>query len=282
MRAIGVGAVLFLGACSGPDDDGPIQPPGDDVAPPPDETGTTEETGIEGGSINPTSWGVTARFAFDQANVEHISYAVPGLGLFPIQLEFMLIDSSWPADPVLDDDTRCLVIFEWDASPGIAKWVEPHGGWTGMDLPSDATVRDQCSEFFGLPSDWTGDAASHLKNWTWGVGVGPMNDYVSDVLRAQLSPSEWAGLEPFAVGGVLNSDFLVNSDISEDGYTDLGYAIAYKVDTNFEISLDGVGGKIPIGKDFINQTPGVTDGYYEVLMGPYANAVALTTGGAAD
>ncbi len=277
MRAI---AAILLGACSGPnDDDEDTSRPDDTVEPRPDDTGTTEETGIEGGSLNPTSWAVTARFAFDQPNVEHLSYAIPGVGIAPIQLEFMLIDSSWPADPVLDDDTRCLVFFEWDSSPGIAAWVEPHGGWTGFDLPSDATERDQCSEFFGLPADWSGDAASHLKNWTWGIGVGPMSDYVEDVLRAQLPDSQWAAIEDFAVGGILNTDVLVNSDISEDGFTDLGFAIGFEVDSNFEIVIGGTGSKVPISKDYINQTPGVRTGYYEVAMGPYSNAVGLTTGG---
>ena len=279
MRAISV-AVLLLGACSGPDDDdADISPPDDTVDPPPDDTGTPEDTGIDGSSIVPTFWAVTARFAFDQENVEHLGYAIPGVGLAPIQFEFMLIDSSWPADPVLDDDTRCFVYFEWDSPSGIAPWVEPHGGWTGLDLPSDATVRDQCSQFFGLPADWSGDAASHLKNWTWGVGVGPMSDYVEDVLRAQLPESQWAAIEPFAVGGLLNTDLLVNSDLSEDGFVDLGFAMGFEVDSNFEIVIGGTGSKVPISKDYVNQTPGVITGYYEVTMGPFSNAVALTTGG---
>jgi hypothetical protein len=276
-----VAALTVLASCSGGSSDGDIIPRDSDptIEPPPDDTGTDTGTTIDGGSIDATFWAVTGRFVFDQESVLHTTYAVPGEGLKPLSIEFMLIDSSWLVNPVLNDTTRCLVRFEWETPTGIADWVEPHFAWTGMDMPPAATVDDQCSKFFGLPAEWNGDAASHLSDWTWGVGVGPLDELVEDTLRNVLDESQFAALEPYLVGGTLDSSFLVGSTLSEDGFTDSGIALGYAVDSNFEVEIGGTGSLVPISNAYVNQDPGVFTGYYEVQMGPYTNAVQLTLGG---
>jgi hypothetical protein len=280
MRAMVV-VLGLLGACSGDnsDDDGvePIDSP--PVEPPPDDTGTDTGLDIDGGSIDASFWAVTGRFVFDQDTATHVSYAYPGVGLVSMSLEFMLIDSSFLVNPVLDDSTRCLVIFEWDTPEPIAGWVTPHFAWTGLDMPDDVVVHDQCSEFFGLPGEWNGDAAGHLQDWSWGVGITELDPLVEDTLRNQLEESQWSALEPYIVGGAINSNFFTGSDLSDDGYTASGFAVGYEVDSNNEVVIGGTGSPEPLPKAYINSDPGVITGYYEVTMGPYTGGPELTNGG---
>jgi hypothetical protein len=279
MRAISVVCALCGCTGDGGETDDTIQP-ADDVEPP-DDTGTTpEDTGpdIEGGDIDASYWAVTGRFVFDQDTTQHISYAVPEVGLVSMSLEFMLIDSSWLVTQVLDDTTRCLVTFEWDTPRPIAGWVEPHTAWTGLDMPTDATVRDQCSEFFSLNNEWEDDAAANLLDWGWAVGITELDPTVEDTVRNSISPSEWSAIEPYIVGGALFSNFFAGTDLSDDGYTASGFTLGFSVDSNFEVEVDGIGSPKPLSNAYVNSDPGVITGMYEVRMGPYTGGTLLAAG----
>jgi hypothetical protein len=278
MRAVLVAFALC--GCTGGDGDDDIAPADTNHVEPPDETDTTTDTGpdIEGGDIDATYWQMIGRFVFDQDTAQHISYAVPGEGLVSMSLEFSLIDSSWLVTQVLDDSTRCTVTFSWDTPRPIAGWVEPHTAWTGFDMPTDATARDLCSEFFTLGAEWERDVAANLLDWNWGIGITELDPTVEETVRNNVDPSQWSALEPYIVGGAAFGSVFAGTDLSEDGYTASGFTRGFSVDSNFEVEVDGVGSPKPLSKAYINSDPGVITGMYEVQMGPYTGGVLLAAG----
>jgi hypothetical protein len=250
---------LPLLACSGgqAEVDGTIVPLGDD-----DDDSVRIETGLEGTSVDAAFFAIVAAFAYDEENERFASYAHPDVGLVPMSLTVLLIDSSFMDTGVLDESNSCGVTLSFDGPRENAPWVEPNFGWAGVDVPADATVRDAC-RFYGVPPDFQGDVAKHVTKWTWGMGIGPLAEDTRQILIDSLPASEWAALEPYAVGASLNSSFLASSGLSESGFYGEGYGIGYEVDGNFQLVLGGTGNPQPIGKEFINMPGGIATGYYE-------------------
>ena len=211
MRSAVIGVFVGLGlpGCSGDGDDKTILPGTDTDADTDtitgDDTGSTTDTVPDGGVfIDAAAFVITARFAYDPDAQLHTGFAEPGAGLSPISLEVLLIDGDALYSGVLNDQTSCAVTIEVDASLPAAGWVKPNGAWTGFDLP-DGTLRDGCVNY-GLPGEFGGDVGSHVAKWSWGAGLGPLDEDLAEELRLGLPPSEWAALEPTAVGGALQSD----------------------------------------------------------------------------
>ena len=252
-------ALCLMSGCSGsdPEDDDGLTPL--DTEPLPRDT---VDTGLDGSYVDAAFFAVIGSFAYDEDNERFASYAHPDAGLLPMSLTVLLIDSSLMETGVLNEDNSCSVSLEFDGPRDNAPWVESHGGWAGVDVPSDARVRDTC-QFYGLPSAFEGDAARHVVKWSWGMGVGPLSDTTRQMLIDSLPASEWAALEPYAVGASLYSNLLTGSGLTEDGYFGDGFGIGYQVDGNFQVVLGGTGNPQPIGKEFINAPGGIATGYYE-------------------
>lgn len=268
-------ALALVGAigCSG-GDDGTLVPKDD---PTDTEDTPTTDTGPEGGFVDAAYFAIVARFGWDEDLERHVGFAEPGTGLQPMELEVVLMDTS-VTNGIVDETNTCSVRFRFDASLPKADWVEPHGAWTGLDLPRDAEVVDGC-RFYGLPGEFVGDAAAAIGSWSWGVGVGPLSQTVGETLQNSLPASEWAALQPYAVGGVVMSNLFAGSDLSEDGFVDAGFALGYEVDGNFEIVVGGTGNPQPIQKEFVNQPVGVATGVYEVQLGPFTPGTLLANPG---
>lgn len=260
--------VLGLAACSGG---------GDPTAP--TDGGTTEtdpppeDTGPEGGFVDAAYFAIVARFGWDEGLARHVNFAEPGTGLQPLELEVVLMDTSVSTGG-MDETNHCSVRFLFDGPLPKADWVEPYGAWTGLDVPAGAEVRDGC-RFYGLPGEFLGDAAAAVRGWSWGVGVGPLSRTVGETLENSLPASEWAALQPYAVGGVVMSSLFAGSELSEDGFVDAGFSLGYEVDGNFEIVVGGTGNPQPIRQEFVNQPIGVATGVYEVQVGPFTPGTLL-------
>lgn len=265
-----------LAGCSGHGGDDAIVPPGDDD----DDTTDTEpppvDTAPDGVYLDAAYFAILGRFAYDPA-VGLTSFVEPGGAPSPLEVTVMILDSSAVSTGILDETTSCTVTMTVDPPVAEAAWVASHGAWVGFDAPSDAPVRDNC-QFYGFPSEFHGDMAAQVRNWTWGVGVGPLDPYVESKLRLELPASEWAGIEPYVIGGAASSNlFTTGTTTAVDGYTDLGFAMAYQVDGNFEIAVGGTGNPLPIPSSDVHteDQPGVALGYYEVQLGLYGPASAM-------
>jgi hypothetical protein len=258
-------AVGVLG-CKGEDPPDDIVPLDDgseseDTAPP------TVETGIEGTYLDARYFAVTARFAYDPDTNTHLSFAESGQGPSPIQLGVTIIDSSVESRGVVDEQNSCSVTLDIDGALPVASWVTTNGGWTGFDVPTATTVRDTC-RFYGLPDAYGGDAGAQVAKWRFGVGVAPLDPDVADLVRSNRTPSEWAALEPYLVGGLLTSNLFGSGTATGDAVA-LGVVLGYEVDGNFEIVVDGVGNPEPIPKAEVQQVVGVARGYYEATFGQF-------------
>ena len=110
-----------------------------------------------------------------------------------------------------------------------------------------------------------------MKQWTWGLGVGPMDPDFAKALAATLPAAQWAALEPYAVGAAASSTFL-SSAYSGDGFSVQGYTLADQVDGNFEIVVGGTGNPKPIAEAVVHEDPTVTRAFYEVTLGPFLGA----------
>lgn len=269
--------LLWLCACSGDPEitstDQPIVPPGGD-----DDTVElpTADTVIDGSFIDATYFVVLAQFAYDEDNQQFTSYAHPDEGLLPMSVSVLLVDSSVALTGVIDASNSCFVAMELDGTVPNAPWVADTEAWAGFDVPSSATVRDNC-QFYGLPSEWEGDVASHVTKWSWAMGVGPLDDSTRNTLEQQLPASEWAALQPFVVGGVSVSDLFSLTGIAEaDGYVGLGIGLGFEVDDSFQIEIGGTGNYQPIESQFINAPGGIATGYYEIEVGLFEPATVLT------
>jgi hypothetical protein len=270
-----VSLALLLAACGGSDDD-PTDTDGTEI---PEDT-SAEETGTTSPdvAIDGAFFGVTGIFAFDDATDQHVPYVVAGGGPAPLSILVTLYDSSVQYSGIVDDTTTCTVSLEHDGSLPIAAWVEAHGAWAGFDLPRGATVRDGCRGVFGLPPEFAGDVGAAVAQWSWGVGVGPIDPYVEEEISGSISPSEWAALEPNLVGGVIISPLFAaatTATTASDGFSNSGFSLGYEVDGNFEIVVGGTGEPNPLPKEVIDSETGVATGYYEVYLGPWTGTAAL-------
>lgn len=268
-------AAAVVAGCSGNDGDGTISPPTTPTIP--EDTSAPIDTSPAELAVDAAYFLVTARFAFDATTQQHVEFADPGTGLQPLQLAVTLMDTSIAYTGVLDATNSCEVVLEFPGPKPIASWVAANGAWIGLDVPGDATVRDGCRDYI-LPSSFAGDPAAAVSQWSWGIGVGPLDEDVEEQLRYALPASEWAALEPYIVGGALVSPLFASTS-GGDGLTTAGFSLAYEVDGNFEIEVGGTGNAIPIPKEDVQGTTTggtVATGYYEVAMGPFTPGAALT------
>lgn len=270
--------LLGLCACSGKGDDGNTRTDGVITNPITDDQPDlpTADTVIDGSYIDATYFLVLSRFAYDEENEQFLSYAHPDEGLISMSLTILLVDSDVVNTGVIDSSNSCFVTMEFDGPLSNAAWVEETDAWAGFDLPSGATVRDNC-QFYGLPALWEGDVASHVTKWSWSAGAGPLDDDTRATLEQQLPASEWAALQPFVFGGAFASDLFTLTGIAgDDGYANLGIGLAFEIDGNFQIEVGGTGSFEPIDSQFVNAPGGIATGYYEVEVGLFEPASILT------
>ncbi|MEQ1505370.1 MAG: hypothetical protein ABMB14_24270 [Myxococcota bacterium] len=275
-----VGVLVGVGGCRGGDDPtDTIDPLDGDTDTDTDTDPPVEDTAPDGTYLDAAWFRVSARFAYDPDHAEHVRFAQPGEGLSPISLTVTVIDSS-VGYGIPDDSNSCTVTLEIDDGLPIAPWVATHGAWTGFDVPAGSTIRDNC-RFYGLPQEFGGDAAGQVSKWTWGIGLGPLDEETEAQLRDALSDSEWAALEPFVLGGVAFSNLFGRVLAGSDGFTNDGYGIGYAVDGNFEVVVGGTGNLEPIEAAVVHPSgttgdpTGVARGYYEVQLGAWGPATVL-------
>ncbi|MBX2796671.1 MAG: hypothetical protein KTR31_03345 [Myxococcales bacterium] len=262
LGAASTGLLVLTAACSGGDAP-PVLTPQDDITRPPPvvETGDTGEE--PGGRIDAAGAAIFGFFAYDESTQRFVNYGHPDFGLIPSSLEVVFLDSSTATDPV-DETNSCRVRLELTSPTPNADWVkEELTAWAGFDVPDDANLVDGCANY-SLPSEFGGDVGFHVAKWPWGLGLSPITDETVEALEGGLPPSEWAALQPFAVGGSL-----VNPLFAKGGsdYTEGGFVLGFEVDGNFQIVLGGTGNPEPILKELINTPDGVATAYYEANYG---------------
>ena len=223
----------------------------------------TEDSGTEPerlGPLDPTAFELQAYFAFDNEFGEFSNYAIPDQGIVPMSFQVVFLDEI--------RDVGCAVAFQFDrnARPMPAEWTDDQNAWVAVDVPSDATVVDGCAPY-QFPLEWGGESpANALAQFEWGFGILPIDNQLSEQLERSLDPNFWAAVSPFWIGSVFYSDALIGSNLAPEGYVDLGLAIGYELDGNFQIDTDGTGNSLPILNDRINTQQGVTTGYYEAWL----------------
>lgn len=220
----------------------------------------TADTGTEPldlGPFSPDLFELNAFFAFDEKAVRFSNYAIPDQGLAPIAFGVTFYDIA--------RNLGCRVLFQIDGAPTESKWVDKQGAWVGLDVPDDATIVNGCEgyEFPDLFEDQEEGVLFHVRKWDWAFGLGQLDPDVSDGLMNSVSPAQWAAIQPFLIGGFFYSNTFADADFAVDGYTDIGTAIGYEVDGNFQIDTDGTGNAIPIPRERVNLPDGVATGYYE-------------------
>lgn len=237
---------------------------------PTEHTGTPpEDTGPDGAYLDAAAFTVVARFGWDAATARHRQVADHDQGWRPMELDVVLLDSTALAAGA-DPSNSCAVRFTFTDPQPVAAWGSAHGDWTALDVPPDATVVDGC-RFYGLPPVFEGDVAGKVSRFSWGVGLAPLEDEVEYALLYALGSSQWAALEPWAVGGVVRSDALD----ADDGYSPSGYALGFELTDNFEVREDAAGSPVPLPREQVFDGAALATGYYEVSLGTYAPGDAL-------
>lgn len=265
-----------VGGCGGHKDGG-IVPAGDDDDGFEDTAPPVEDTAPDGTYLDAAFYGIVARFAWDPALGVHVPFAEPGGVPNPIELSVLIIDSDAYSTGVIDETTSCSVTFEADAPLPVASWVAGAGAWIGFEVPPTATIRDTC-QFYGMPSEFQGDAAGHVAKWTWGIGIGPLDTYVEQQLSYSLPASQWDAIKDDIVGGYATSSSFATATFAEASVSSFGFGIGYAIDGNFEIDVGGTGNLQPLTAEevHVDGVDGVARAYYEVQAGPFPMATSLT------
>ena len=206
------------------------------------------------GSLTPDLWAIQALFAYEEEYSEFVRYAVPDVGLVPMELVVTLIEGVTLRS--------CSVRLQFADRQTNASWVLDRVAWAGTDVPDDATVVDDC-ELYRLPHQYDGGVGFHVSKWDWSFGVGPIDSDLAEALRQAWGPAQWGAREPSLLGAIFYAPFFAGSSLSEDGFVD-GWGIGYEVDGNLQIDTDGAGGFIPIDRSIVNAPGGIATGYYQM------------------
>lgn len=229
------------------------------IVPPPMVDDSTDFVPLpENNSIDAAILAVEGFAAYDGLTDEWRATA-EGNGLpsaFP-GIRFILVDSGGTRGCIVD------LIAEEPLAP--ADWITDRDAFIGLEFaPGEGTVVDGCAGA-ELPDVFNGDVGAAIQQWTWGLGLAPLDNDTRLALSQQLPAAEWNALEPLLIGATFYSNFLL--EFTVDGETvdhvSTGYARGFEVDENFAVAVGGAGDLQNVPSADIYNGVDVASAYYE-------------------
>jgi len=226
--------------------------------------------------FEPAVFYVEGTFGYDAIADAAVAYVGDGGAVSPT-VAITIASTEW--FETYDDLDRCVVALRHLADTPLprASWVaEAPDTWFGFDAPTDAEVTSDCAGWD--PEVWGDDPATAVATWGWGLGIGALDDAVSDEVRDAVIASdgeatwddEW---QPAVFGGGFR--WSGAADRFDGGFAPNGYAFGLYVDADFALvvqddallgipATDVVDGAPPNGAYVIEQWFGID----AVLLAP--------------
>ena len=252
MRWSAVGALTLIGCSSGsrlPEETNDVIPIDDTF---PDAPSPPPSNRID------AAWFTMQGIAAYDSDEEEFVGTVEGNGLpaQPVGILFTIWDSSGAR--------ACQVLLSPAAGTAPpAEWTEGTSAVVGFELlPGETEVIDGCVDA-QLPLEFNGDAGSAIAKWTWGLGIGEIDEDLASELEAGMSASEWDALKPLLAGATLYSDFLLVT--LQSAIFERATARGYALDKEGAIFVGGTGEltNVPV-EDLIVSDDELGRAYYEI------------------
>lgn len=225
--------------------------------------------------FTPLLFGVTeARFGVDVDAGQIVAARDVNGALLPIRLTLTLADASAVETGVFTGENACEVVIEHVGPLPLAGWTGEAGAWVGFSFEAStlqaATSGTTCGDL-DFPPSWGANPAEPALSWTWGAGVQPL----ASEMKALLG-SSWDALAPWIVGGGFYWDGLPEAAGEDqpdyaDGYVDMGYALAWAMESGGLVE-DG-GDRVPIPASEL--TGGGVNAWYELRLARFLQPASL-------
>lgn len=237
------------------------------VGEPPTDTGE-EPTTHDG--FQPYAFAVVAsQFALDPATLQVTgATTLDGGGLpveLPISLTILVTDVTGAETSDFTDENHCTVQLTHPGPLPYAAWTGEAGAWSGFEIDTSVGTTD-CGRL-DFPPSWGDNPVDQVTKWVWGAGVNPITDATLELL----GPG-WESLEPVLVGAGYHWQNLAafpasdNQPEYEDGYLDVGFGYAWRIDESGLLVTDGAGEPVAVTVDEVAASGDGARAWYDLQM----------------